>query len=222
MTDVNRCAENWNGVECYQTICALWTDREVRQDLWCSLDRDICQERPNETRENRAVLQLRVYELLHDQRSLGESERGTLQCQHVQTEERKVFRALDHAGLGAKEVQPDESGGQSQDDHSRSGHDSESPVRRRQPSTRSDLQLRNPRSLEGGGGLITAGESSKSSDMLYSKASSTDKEDELISESASDSRDCRSIFSNGGRTAIGKSSMSTEVGVVVGKGFNVD
>ncbi|GBL82173.1 hypothetical protein AVEN_252369-1 [Araneus ventricosus] len=76
--------------------------------------------------------------------------------------------------------------------------------------------------LEGSGGLITAGESSKSSDMLYSNASSSDKEDELISASVSDSRDCRSIFSNGGRTAIGKISMSTEVGVVVGKGFNVD
>ncbi|GBL80541.1 hypothetical protein AVEN_61803-1 [Araneus ventricosus] len=73
--------------------------------------------------------------------------------------------------------------------------------------------------LEGGGGLITAGESS---DMLYSKASSSDAEEELISASASDSRDCKILFSNGGRTAIGKSSMSTEVGVVVGKGFNVD
>ncbi|GBM73081.1 hypothetical protein AVEN_17665-1 [Araneus ventricosus] len=76
--------------------------------------------------------------------------------------------------------------------------------------------------LEGGGGLITAGESSKSSDMLYSKASSSDAEEELISASASDSRDYRSIFFNGGRTAISQSSMSTEVGVVVGKGFNVD
>ncbi|GBN56504.1 hypothetical protein AVEN_119356-1 [Araneus ventricosus] len=76
--------------------------------------------------------------------------------------------------------------------------------------------------LEEGGGLITAGESSKSSDMLYSKASSSDAKEELISASASDSRDCRSIFSNGGRTAIGKSSMSTEVDVVVGRGFNVD
>ncbi|GBL99407.1 hypothetical protein AVEN_107114-1 [Araneus ventricosus] len=52
--------------------------------------------------------------------------------------------------------------------------------------------------------------------MLYSKASSSDAEEELISASASDSRDCRSIFSNGGRTAIGKSSMSTEV---VGESF---
>ncbi|GBO14731.1 hypothetical protein AVEN_59425-1 [Araneus ventricosus] len=76
--------------------------------------------------------------------------------------------------------------------------------------------------LEEGGGLITAGESSKSSDMLYSKASSSDAGEELISASASDYRDCRSIFSNGGRTAIGKSSMSTEVDVVVGRGFNVD
>ncbi|GBN09995.1 hypothetical protein AVEN_273366-1, partial [Araneus ventricosus] len=76
--------------------------------------------------------------------------------------------------------------------------------------------------LEGGGGLITAGESSKSSDMLYSKAPSSDAEEELISASASDSRDCKILFSNGGRTAIGKSSMSTEVGVVVGRGFYVD
>ncbi|GBN55116.1 hypothetical protein AVEN_10517-1 [Araneus ventricosus] len=37
------------------------------------------------------------------------------------------------------------------------------------------------RSLEGGGGLIAAGESSKSSDILYSKASSSDAEEELIS-----------------------------------------
>ncbi|GBM31827.1 hypothetical protein AVEN_56927-1, partial [Araneus ventricosus] len=43
--------------------------------------------------------------------------------------------------------------------------------------------------LEGGGGLKTAGETSKSSDMLYSKASSSDKEEELISASASDSRE---------------------------------
>ncbi|GBM80662.1 hypothetical protein AVEN_87568-1 [Araneus ventricosus] len=76
--------------------------------------------------------------------------------------------------------------------------------------------------LEGGGGLIAAGESSKSSDMLYSKSSSSDAEEELISASASDSRDCKMLFSNGGRTAIGKSSMSTEVGLVVGKGFNAD
>ncbi|GBM81366.1 hypothetical protein AVEN_50824-1 [Araneus ventricosus] len=73
-----------------------------------------------------------------------------------------------------------------------------------------------------GGGLITAGESSKSSDMLYSKASSSDAEEELISASASDSRDYKILFSNGGRTAIGKSSMSTEVGVVLGKGFNIN
>ncbi|GBM69067.1 hypothetical protein AVEN_243373-1 [Araneus ventricosus] len=77
-------------------------------------------------------------------------------------------------------------------------------------------------SLEGGGGLIAAGESSKSSDMWYSKAFSSDAEEELISASASDSRDCKMLFSNGGRTAIGKSSMSTEVGLVVGKGFNAD
>ncbi|GBM33491.1 hypothetical protein AVEN_272991-1 [Araneus ventricosus] len=76
--------------------------------------------------------------------------------------------------------------------------------------------------LEEGGGLITAGESSKSSDMLYSMASSSYKEDELISASASDSRNCKSIFSNGGRTAIGRSSVSTEVGLVVAKGFNAD
>ncbi|GBN90283.1 hypothetical protein AVEN_79039-1 [Araneus ventricosus] len=43
--------------------------------------------------------------------------------------------------------------------------------------------------LEEGGGLVTAGESSKSSDMLYSKASSSDTEEEHISASASDSRD---------------------------------
>ncbi|GBN29224.1 hypothetical protein AVEN_151161-1 [Araneus ventricosus] len=60
-------------------------------------------------------------------------------------------------------------------------------------------------SLEEGGGLVTAGESSKSSDMFYSKASSSDKEEELISASASDSRDCKTVFSNGGRTAIGGS-----------------
>ncbi|GBL77226.1 hypothetical protein AVEN_242105-1 [Araneus ventricosus] len=39
--------------------------------------------------------------------------------------------------------------------------------------------------------------------MLYSKASSSDKEEELISASASDSRDCKTVCSNGGRTAIG-------------------
>ncbi|GBM35025.1 hypothetical protein AVEN_240381-1 [Araneus ventricosus] len=49
-------------------------------------------------------------------------------------------------------------------------------------------------SLEEGGGLITAGESSKSSDMSYSKASSSDKEEELISASASDSGDCKTVF----------------------------
>ncbi|GBN43653.1 hypothetical protein AVEN_262632-1 [Araneus ventricosus] len=54
--------------------------------------------------------------------------------------------------------------------------------------------------LEEGGELITAGESSKSSDMLYSMASSSDKEEEFISASASDSRDCKSVFCNGGRT----------------------
>ncbi|GBL80661.1 hypothetical protein AVEN_258807-1 [Araneus ventricosus] len=59
--------------------------------------------------------------------------------------------------------------------------------------------------LEEDGGLITAGESSKSSVMSYSKASSSDKEEELISASASDSRDCKTVFSNGGRTAIGRS-----------------
>ncbi|GBN45907.1 hypothetical protein AVEN_242111-1 [Araneus ventricosus] len=76
--------------------------------------------------------------------------------------------------------------------------------------------------LEGGGGLIAAGESSKSSDMLYSKASSSDAKEELISASASDSRDCKILFSNGGRTAIGKSSMSTEVGLAITEGFNAD
>ncbi|GBO40286.1 hypothetical protein AVEN_190980-1 [Araneus ventricosus] len=76
--------------------------------------------------------------------------------------------------------------------------------------------------LEEGGGLRTAGESSKSSDMLYSKASSSDAKEELISASASDSRDCKILFSNGGRTAIGKSSMSTEVGLAITEGFNAD
>ncbi|GBM11787.1 hypothetical protein AVEN_22917-1 [Araneus ventricosus] len=90
-----------------------------------------------------------------------------------------------------------------------------------------DIYFNDPKShyligLEEDGGLITAGEASKSSDMLYSMASSSDKEDELISASASDSRDCKSIFSNGGRTAIGRSSVSTEIGLVVGKGFNAD
>ncbi|GBN50304.1 hypothetical protein AVEN_109240-1 [Araneus ventricosus] len=47
----------------------------------------------------------------------------------------------------------------------------------------------------------------KSSDMLYSKASSSDEEEELISASASDSRDRKTIFSNGGRTAIGAPSL---------------
>ncbi|GBM66005.1 hypothetical protein AVEN_152205-1 [Araneus ventricosus] len=69
--------------------------------------------------------------------------------------------------------------------------------------------------LEEGGGMVPASESSKSSDMSYSKASSSDKEEELISASASDSRDCKSAFSNGGRTAIGRSSVSTEVGLGV-------
>ncbi|GBM65954.1 hypothetical protein AVEN_152170-1 [Araneus ventricosus] len=74
------------------------------------------------------------------------------------------------------------------------------------------LMLENfvPLGLEEGGGLIIAGESSKSSDMLYSKASSSDKEEELISASASDSRDCKIVFFNGGRTAIGRSSVSTK------------
>ncbi|GBN17205.1 hypothetical protein AVEN_87586-1 [Araneus ventricosus] len=53
-------------------------------------------------------------------------------------------------------------------------------------------------------------------------ASSSDKEEELTSASASDSRDYKSIFSNGGRTAIGRSTVSTEVGLVVAKGFNAD
>ncbi|GBN74914.1 hypothetical protein AVEN_226418-1 [Araneus ventricosus] len=76
--------------------------------------------------------------------------------------------------------------------------------------------------LEEGGGLITAGESSKSSDMSYSKASSSDAEEELISASASDSRYCKTVFSNGGRTAIGRSSVSTEVGLGIAKGFDTD
>ncbi|GBN40501.1 hypothetical protein AVEN_275207-1 [Araneus ventricosus] len=50
-----------------------------------------------------------------------------------------------------------------------------------------------PTCLEEDGGLKNAGESSKSSDMLYSKAFSSDKEEELISASASDSRDCKSL-----------------------------
>ncbi|GBN58477.1 hypothetical protein AVEN_187355-1 [Araneus ventricosus] len=58
--------------------------------------------------------------------------------------------------------------------------------------------------------------------VLRHVASSFDAEEELISASASNSRDCKILFSNGGRTAIGKSSMSTEVGLVVGKGFNAD
>ncbi|GBN00405.1 hypothetical protein AVEN_61451-1 [Araneus ventricosus] len=50
------------------------------------------------------------------------------------------------------------------------------------------------RGLEGGGGLIIAGESSKSSEMSYSKVSSSAAEEELISASASDSRDCNILF----------------------------
>ncbi|GBN17305.1 hypothetical protein AVEN_131250-1 [Araneus ventricosus] len=73
-------------------------------------------------------------------------------------------------------------------------------------------KLRQTYGLEEGGGLITAGESSKSSDMLYSKASSSDAEEEFISASASDSQDCKIHFYNGGRTAIDRSSMSTGVG----------
>ncbi|GBN06245.1 hypothetical protein AVEN_105370-1 [Araneus ventricosus] len=73
--------------------------------------------------------------------------------------------------------------------------------------------------LEDGGGLITAGESS---DMLYSKVSPSDAEEELISASTSDSRGCKILFSNRGRTSIGRSSVSTEVGLVVSKGFNTD
>ncbi|GBM32595.1 hypothetical protein AVEN_195556-1 [Araneus ventricosus] len=46
--------------------------------------------------------------------------------------------------------------------------------------------------LEEGEGLLTAVESSKSSDVLYSKECSSDKEDELISASASYSRDLKS------------------------------
>ncbi|GBL96323.1 hypothetical protein AVEN_211732-1 [Araneus ventricosus] len=42
---------------------------------------------------------------------------------------------------------------------------------------------------------MTAGESSKPSDMLYSNVSSSDEKEELISASASDSRDCESFFS---------------------------
>ncbi|GBO15310.1 hypothetical protein AVEN_52685-1, partial [Araneus ventricosus] len=49
-----------------------------------------------------------------------------------------------------------------------------------------------------GGVLITTGESSMSSYVLYSKASSSDAEEELISASASDSPDCKILFSNGG------------------------
>ncbi|GBN98800.1 hypothetical protein AVEN_87926-1, partial [Araneus ventricosus] len=57
--------------------------------------------------------------------------------------------------------------------------------------------------LEESEGLVTAGESSKSSDMLDSKASSSEKEEELISASASDSRDCKILFSNGGLVGWG-------------------
>ncbi|GBN16734.1 hypothetical protein AVEN_256211-1 [Araneus ventricosus] len=57
--------------------------------------------------------------------------------------------------------------------------------------------------LEEGGGLITEAESSRSSDMLYTNVSPSDAEEELILASASDSRDCKFFFSNGGRTAIG-------------------
>ncbi|GBN68083.1 hypothetical protein AVEN_275510-1 [Araneus ventricosus] len=53
--------------------------------------------------------------------------------------------------------------------------------------------------LEEGGGLVTASESSKSSDMLYSKASSSDTEEEHISASASDSRDSPSKLNIGVR-----------------------
>ncbi|GBN17203.1 hypothetical protein AVEN_87585-1, partial [Araneus ventricosus] len=59
-------------------------------------------------------------------------------------------------------------------------------------------------SLEGGGGLITAGESSKSSDMLYSKASSSDAKEELISASASGSRDCKVLFPMEGQQPLVK------------------
>ncbi|CAL1290498.1 unnamed protein product, partial [Larinioides sclopetarius] len=41
---------------------------------------------------------------------------------------------------------------------------------------------------------------------------SSEKQEELISASASDSRDCKSLFSNGGRTATEGSSMSSEIG----------
>ncbi|GBM81249.1 hypothetical protein AVEN_236451-1 [Araneus ventricosus] len=54
--------------------------------------------------------------------------------------------------------------------------------------------------LEEDGGLVTACESSKSSDILYSNVSPSDAEEELISVSASDSRDCKTLFSpNGGK-----------------------
>ncbi|GBO27900.1 hypothetical protein AVEN_275548-1 [Araneus ventricosus] len=52
----------------------------------------------------------------------------------------------------------------------------------------------NQQYLEEGGGLMTAGESSKFSDMLYSNVSPSDAEEELISASASDSRDCKILF----------------------------
>ncbi|GBO20859.1 hypothetical protein AVEN_172061-1 [Araneus ventricosus] len=58
--------------------------------------------------------------------------------------------------------------------------------------------------------------------MLYSNVSPSDAEEELISTSGSDSRDCNILLSNGGRTAIGRSSVSTEVGLEVSKGFNAD
>ncbi|GBN99249.1 hypothetical protein AVEN_202756-1 [Araneus ventricosus] len=76
--------------------------------------------------------------------------------------------------------------------------------------------------LEEGGGLITAGESSKSSDMLYSRHPLLMQREELISASASDSRDCKILFLMEGGAAIGKSSMSTEVGLAITRGFNAD
>ncbi|GBN47624.1 hypothetical protein AVEN_110398-1 [Araneus ventricosus] len=58
--------------------------------------------------------------------------------------------------------------------------------------------------LEEGGGLVTAGESSKSSDILYSNVSPNDAEEELISASASDARDCKTLFSPKGGKDIDK------------------
>ncbi|GBL78418.1 hypothetical protein AVEN_42923-1 [Araneus ventricosus] len=55
----------------------------------------------------------------------------------------------------------------------REGRKSRNSKGRQKPEMRPDTRVPRGR-LEGGGGLVTAGESSKSSDMSYSKASSSD------------------------------------------------